>query len=241
MEKKSRIVMTVTIGIMCFILVMIIFMQFKVVNQTQETNIDVMQETELRQELANWKNKYEETKAKYDETVEMLQTYKEETVAESDTRQTLETELKSLEQALGKTDVEGEGVIITLTEKTQEELGEDEKFYAITAEDLLNIVNYLVDAGAEAISINGERVINTTNFADVGSTIKMNGQYIRENNYVIKAIGNSTYLESSIFGKAGYAEILNTSGIKAQIERSNKVQIEKYDGEYEIKYMKEAE
>ena len=241
MEKKSRILLSITIGLMCFILIMTIFMQFKVVNQTQETNIDVMQETELRQELASWKNKYDETKAKYDETVAMLQTYKEETVAESDTRQTLEAELKTLEQALGKTDVEGEGVIITLTEKTEEELEEDEKFYAITSEDLLNIVNYLVDAGAEAISINGKRVINTTNFADIGSTIKMNGQYIRENDYVIKAIGNSTHLESSIFGKDGYAEILNTSGIKAEIEKSNKVQIEKYDGEYEIKYMKEAE
>lgn len=241
MEKKGKIVMAITIGIMCFLLVMTIFMQFKVVNQTQETNIDVMQESELRQELANWKNKYEETKEKYDKTVETLGTYKEESLAETDTRKTLETELQTLEQALGKTNVEGEGVIITLAEKTQEELGEDEKFYAITAEDLLNIVNYLIDAGAEAISINGERVVSTTNFADVGNNIKMNGQYLRENDYIIKAIGNSTYLESSIFGKGGYAEILNTSGIKAEIERSNKVQIEKYDGEYEIKYMKEAE
>lgn len=240
MEKKGKIVMTVTIGIMCFLLIMIIFMQFRVVNETQETNIDVMQESELRQELANWKSKYEETKAKYDETIETLQTYKEESSAESDTRRTLETELHNLEQSLGKTDVEGQGVIIRLSEKTEQELSEDEKFYAITSEDLLNIVNYLLDAGAEAISINGERVVSTTNFADVGNTIKMNGQYIRENTYEIKAIGNSTYLESSIFGKGGYAEVLNTSGIKAEIERSNKVQIGKYNGEYEVKYMKEA-
>ena len=51
--------MIITIGLVCFLLVMIIFMQFKVVQESQETNIDTMQETELRQELASWKNKYE--------------------------------------------------------------------------------------------------------------------------------------------------------------------------------------
>ena len=70
--------MIITIGIVCFLLVMIIFMQFKVVQESQETNIDSMQEAELRQELANWKTKYEETKAKNDETTSTLKTYQEE-------------------------------------------------------------------------------------------------------------------------------------------------------------------
>ena len=241
--KKGKRSMIITISLVCFLLVMIIFMQFKVVQESQETNIDSMQETELRQELASWKTKYDETKEKYDETVSTLQTYKQESTSDEEKKATLEKELEDLQLILGKTEVEGEGVVITLTEKKDSELGEGEKREPIAAIDLVYIVNYLKDAGAEAISINGERIVNTTDIVDldVEGPIKINSKYIRENNFEIKAIGNSSYLESSIFGKNGYAEQLDASGIKAEIERSNKVKISKYTGDFETKYIQEKE
>ena len=65
--KKGKIAMTITIGIACFALVMVMTMQFKIVNETDITSIENMRETELRTELANWKQKYEETNAQYEE------------------------------------------------------------------------------------------------------------------------------------------------------------------------------
>lgn len=239
--KKGKISMTITIGIVCFLLVMTIFMQFKVVQESQDSNIDSMQEAELRQELANWKTKYEETKAKSEETANTLKTYREETTSDEKTKETLETELENLNMQLGKTDVEGEGVIITLRKKQESELAEDEEIDEITSIDLVYIVNALKDAGAEAISINGERIVSTTDMADVGGSIKINSRYLRTDTYEIKAIGNSSYLESSLFGKGGYVEQLNTSGIKADIDRNKKVTISKYTGDFETKYMQEKE
>ena len=231
--KRGKKSMIVTIGIVCFLLVMIIFMQFKVVQESQESNIDSMQEAELRQELANWKTKYEETKAKNEETSNTLKTYREES--------TLETELENLNMALGKTDVEGEGVIITFRKKEESELSEDERIDEISAIDLVYIVNALKDAGAEAISINDERIVSTTDMADVGGSIKINSKYLRTDTYIVKAIGNSSYLESSLFGKGGFVEQLDISGIKSDIERSKKVSISKYTGDFETKYMQEKE
>ena len=51
----------------------------------------------------------------------------------------LEKELTTLEQALGKTDVEGEGIIISLREKQANELSEDETITPISANDLIYI------------------------------------------------------------------------------------------------------
>lgn len=238
--KKAKIIMTITIGIMCFLLSMIIFMQFKVVEETQKANIDTMQEAELRQQLANWKSKYEETKEKYDETISTLNSYKEENMSDNKTKETLELELDNLEKALGKTDVEGEGIIITLTEKKSSELAEDEEVTPIKAEDLIYIINYLKDSGAEAISVNDERIVNTTDIKDVGEAIKIQSRFIRTNSYKIKAIGNSSYLESSIFGKGGYAEQLNSTGIKPEVQKQNKVQIYKYTGDFDIDYLENA-
>ena len=239
--KKGQKSMIITIGLVCFLLVMIIFMQFKVVQESQESNIDSMQEAELRQELANWKTKYEEAKAKYDETSATLQSYREESTSDEKTKETLENELENLNMALGKTNVEGEGVIITFRKKSESELSEDERIEEISAIDLVYIVNSLKDAGAEAISINGERIVNTTDMADVGGSIKINSRYLRTDTYEIKAIGNSSYLESSLFGKGGFVEQLNISGIKSDIERSKKVTISKYTGDFATKYMQEKE
>ena len=240
--KKGKYVMIVTISIVCFLLMMIIFMQFKVTQKSREINIDTMQEAELRQQLANLKNKYEETKKKREEVSNTLETYKQESSSDSKTQETLEKELSTLEQALGKTDVEGEGIIINLREKKDNELGEDETITPIFANDLIYIVNSLKDAGAEAISINNERIIGITDIVDIGEyvNIKINSNYIRTNEFEIKAIGNSSYLESSIFGKGGYAEQLEISGIKATVQKSNKIRINKYTGEIDFKYVEEV-
>ena len=59
--KKGKITMTITIGIMCFILIYIMFMQFKVVNETDITSLRTKRESELREELNNWQSRYEDT------------------------------------------------------------------------------------------------------------------------------------------------------------------------------------
>ena len=112
--KKGKYTMIITIGLACFTLVLIIFMQFKVVYQTDLTSIDTMREEDLRSELANWKSKYESSQEKYNETIEKLNKYKEESTSNSQTKNNLEEELKNLELMLGITDVEGPGLIITL-------------------------------------------------------------------------------------------------------------------------------
>ena len=66
--RKGKNTMIITIGISCFLLVLIIFMQFKVVYQTDITSIDTMREEDLKNELANWKVKYESSEARQETT-----------------------------------------------------------------------------------------------------------------------------------------------------------------------------
>ena len=58
--KKGKYTMTICIGCTALILTMIMFTQFKTVEETDITAIETMRETELRSELADWKTKYEE-------------------------------------------------------------------------------------------------------------------------------------------------------------------------------------
>lgn len=229
--KKGKITMVITIGIACFALVLIMSMQFKIVNETDITSIENMREAELRTELANWKSKYEETNQKYEETELKIKEYKTTSQSNEETEKLMEEELEQVNMSLGKTDVQGEGIEVTLREKNNEEIAR------INADDLLVIVNSLKMAGAEAISINEERIINMTDIVDINETfIKVNGKRILAP-YVIKAIGNSSHLESALTGNGGHLDEMKKIGQDVSIQKFNKVKILKYNDEIKSKYI----
>ncbi len=232
--KRGKVTMAIAISIACFALVLIMFMQFKIVNQTDITAIENMREAELRTELANWKAKYEETEAKYEETSSKVEEYKQTKQSNEETEKVVNTELEQINMTLGKTDVEGEGIEIILRETENEEIGK------IKSGNLLTIVNALKSAGAEAISINEERIINMSDIVTINNTfndfIKVNGQRILAP-YVIKAIGNQTYLESALLGNGGCVDELKKLGHDVSINKINRVKITKYNDEIKTKYM----
>lgn len=230
--KKGKITMIITIGIACSALVMVMTMQFKIVNETDITAIENMREAELKTELANWKEKYEEASGQYDETQAKIKEYKEKEKSDIESSELVKKELEQANTLLGKTDVEGEGIIITLRETNLEKTG------MIDANDILDIVNELRNAGAEAISVNEERIINMSDIVFINEIFvnKVNGQKI-EAPYVIKAIGNPSYLESALIGNGGPVDKMKKIGHDITIEKPNKVTIHKYNGEIKTKYI----
>ncbi len=229
--KKGKVTMAIAIAISCFVLMFVMLMQFKIVNQTDITAIENMRETELRTELANWKAKYEETNQKYNETAEKINEYKQTKQSNEETEKLVDDELKQVNMNLGKTDVQGDGIRIILKETEN----------TTRADDLLMIVNSLKLAGAEAISINNERIINMSDIVDINLNnyewfIKVNGQRILAP-YEIKAIGNQTYLESALLGNGGYVDELKKQERDISIEKANNIKITKYNDEIKTKYI----
>ncbi len=234
--KKGKVTMAIAVAISCFVLVFVMLMQFKIVNQTDITAIENMRETELRTELANWKAKYEETNQKYKETEEKINEYKKTKQSNEETEKLVDSELEQVNMNLGKTDIQGDGISINLKENSN-----DENQKKTRADDLLMIVNSLKVAGAEAISINNERIINMSDIVDINLNdyewfIKVNGQRILAP-YEIKAIGNQTYLESALLGNGGYVDELKKQERNISIEKVNNIKITKYNDEIKTKYI----
>ena len=238
--KKGKTTITITIGLACFVLVLIIFMQFKVVYQTDISSIDTMREEELKTELANLKSKYEDTEKKYQETTETLKKYKEESSTDSQTKANLQEELEKLELLLGLTNVEGTGIEITLKDPTNIEEAEKEIEHTeqrISASELMRIVNYLKDSGAEAISVNNQRIVGKTDFAQINDTtyIKINSQRVSAP-FTIKAIGDPDYLKGSLIG-TGYVDKIKSWGQTIEFNEPKKVTINKFEGNMDYKYI----
>ena len=166
---KANITMSISILIVSIIFVSVLYIQFKTVENVNETEIETMRDEELREKISLWKSKYEETNDKLQENNSKINEYLDKIESNEEASEILDEELKKSQLILGTTDVVGEGVVITLT---------DTEDHPIKASDLIDLLNELRYAGAEAISINGIRVINMTDIADIdsGKSVKLEKQ-----------------------------------------------------------------
>lgn len=226
--KNGKLTITITIGLMCLILSTVIFVQFKTINQTDITSLENMREDELRTEISNFKQKVTEVEEQLKETNLKISEYEETINTDKEASDLLVKELEQQNNILGKNPVTGSGVVITLT---------DTRAQKISPEDLRQLLNGLKTAGAEAISINGQRIVYDSYVVDLGGTfISVNGK--REvSPYIVKAIGNPTYLESELSKKQyGYIDTKLEEGKDIVLERQENILIDAYTGNLNMEY-----
>lgn len=232
--KKGKITITIIIGIMCFILTALIFLQVKTISQTNISELELMRESELKTEITSLKTKFEETVKKVTETNNKILEYEEASNEGKEASELLQQELKETEELLGKTSVTGEGIIIKLANGGEQQ---------VNAEDLLELINLLKNAGAEAISINEHRIAYDSYIVDINEKnyITIKGEYVTSP-YTIKAIGNTTYLESAVSQKNyGYIDTKISEGKQISLERATNIKIAAHDRELDFEYVKEDE
>lgn len=236
--KKASKSLIISIAITSFVLGLTMVIQFKTVTETDIAGIEMMREAELRTELASWKSKYEDAKLKIEEDDKKIEEYTKEIEENNNISELLSREVYEAEVIAGYTDVTGPGIVITL---------EDTDKMQITAEDIMSLLNELKLAGAEAISVNDQRIVALTDISNVNyqfilvNTAKELVRAKIESPYVIKAIGNQKYLESSISIKYGFLDSMESSGKVANYVLDNNITIYKYDGNLEYKYASEIE
>ena len=225
---KRQLIIASVLGIMCFLTVYLICIQFKTVDNIDVTELETMRENELRTALADWKSKYEEVTTEYEATKEKIQEYNNKIEDDEKAGELLTDDLENAKMLLGLTDVEGAGVIITITDNSEKQ---------VDSTDLLDLVNELNSAGAEAISINGQRIVPMTDIFDVNDFVVIKEKRVTSP-YVIKAIGDVTYLQSALSIKKGYLDEHKTNGYTISIKSDEKITINKYDGELKSDYIK---
>lgn len=231
--KKTNITICIVIFLMCVILVSVILMRFKTVEETDFETESAIRETELRKEISTFKSKYEQINKTLDSTNQKILEYEEQIEKNEDSSDLVNQELEQTNVLLGKDKVKGEGVVVTLIDKDNSK---------VFATDLSEIVNELKYAGAEAISINGIRILSMTDITDATNDLLLiNGQRI-SSPYEVKAIGNQTYLYSTLNAKNGFIDYYtNQYDLDINIEKQKNITIDKTNQEINFKYIKEGE
>ena len=114
--------MTITLVLMCFVLVYVMFVQFKVVEETNITEIENMREAELTEKLADWKTKCSDLEEQIKEKQDKIDEYKEAMASSQEASEILANELDNARMLLGVTDVTGDGIIVTLDDNDETQI-----------------------------------------------------------------------------------------------------------------------
>jgi len=110
-------------------------------------------------------------------------------VGNSERVQELNAQLADARLAVGLIALQGPGLIIRLDDSDRPiPPGDAAADYLVSASDVRDVLNEMWLAGAEAVSVNGERVVVTTALTDIGSSVLVNGTYLQPP-YVLSAIG----------------------------------------------------
>ncbi len=227
---KVKITMAICLGCTALILTMIMFTQFKTVDETDITAIETMRETELRTELASWKAKYEELETKLSETDSKINEYKLEIDTNANTSNLLQGEVKEAESYLGYTGLQGPGIIVTL---------KDKDFKSVNYSHVLQLVNELNTAGAEAVSINDERVVSTTEIVTIKDKMIMVNEKKISAPITVKAIGDTKYFESELNIKGGYIDQMKAEGIDVSYTIEGNLVVPAYEERLNFQHAKE--
>ena len=168
-----------------------------------------------------------------------LELYRQQAASGDEGSEALKTELEQMEITAGLTDVEGPGVTVVLEDSTQTNVTGDEADYLIHDNDIMSVINELRSAGAEAISLNGERILATSEVRCTGAVVTVNGRRYAAP-YVIFAIGDPDTLYSALTMRNGVVDILSQWGITVRVTASDQLLIPAYSGTVDYQYAKPA-
>lgn len=235
--RKMRIKAQVAIGIVCAILTFAIATQLTSVRKNVAMENKAQRTEELQLELGNEKEKNADLYLQLYTAQNELQRYREEAESSSDYASIMSDQLKRSEVLAGLTEVEGAGIVLTLTDSTwqSDSATEGQEVFLIHDGDLRQAISELAAAGAEAYSINGQRIISTTPIRCVGPVITINEQKTAPP-YEISVIGDPKTLEAAVNMRGGLADLFGAVGIGVEVRTEEKITIPRYTGAINFQY-----
>lgn len=220
----------ITIGILSMALTVGICIQLKTIKAANLDDSIQISDSNLKKYLLQVKSNNEELTQKLKDTDNELENMRKSVVNVEEDQETKD-KIKKYEVLLGLTKVQGAGIVVTVADNTNKKSGNsfesiNDSNYLVHDGNLVAIINELKIAGAEAISINGHRIVNSTNISCAGNVIQINGERVGSP-FVISAIGDKDLLYGEITKNGGTLYKLKKYGIITNVKKEDSIEIDK--------------
>lgn len=224
------------IAFVSLILGLMLAAQFKNV-QKVGGNVSIQRTEQLTAEIKKLRQENEQLTNQIQEYEEVIEKYESAAQEKGSDYQALTAELSKAKMQAGLLPLEGPGVVVTVNNLYINNIdGNGQIVQSVYYEDLLQLVNELNAAGAEAIAINDERIIATSEIRNAGDYIVINTNR-HSVPFEIKAIGNPENLEAALKLLGGVVDNLGEI-LDIKIRKEDKLIIPKYEGVINYKFAK---
>lgn len=221
------------IALVGVVLGLMMSMQFKVQEQVVLKDLAGRQRS---QDLADQLEKAENERDALMGETEELRTQLRDVANSQAEYQTLVKQMEQAQLHAGLIPVAGPGVVVTMDDSARPvSPGENPNNFIIHDEDVLRVINELSAARAEAISINGQRVVGRTEIRCTGPVITINGVRTAPP-LVITAIGNPADLEAAINMRGGIGETLKVYGLQFSVRKETALTVPAYKSSLKLQY-----
>jgi uncharacterized protein YlxW (UPF0749 family) len=145
--------------------------------------------------------------------------------------QQLSTRIKELQMMSGLTPVTGPGVTVRLSDNPNASSGAVGSFAPglVHDFDILQVVNELRSAKADAIAVNGTRITGYTPIRCVGPVFYINWE-AAASPFVVEAIGDPDTLSSALKMPLGIVDNLKNQTLGVQVSRARRVHLAATEG-----------
>lgn len=221
------------------VVVIAISVQIKTIDSaTKNVGANLRDKSGLRDELLNLQSTYKVLRNELEKAEKRLEKMRSIASTKSEADKKNELAIKKNNMLLGLTDISGKGLIIYIEENKEINATDvlNINGYLVHEEDILYIINELFNAGADAISINNQRIVSTTSVRCDGNIIRINEQMVGVP-IIIKAIGYPERLDGAMTRPGGYLEVMANDGILIRVEKSENISIPKFDGVFSYEYL----
>lgn len=216
------------IAFVCVVLGIMLAVQFRTTQDIKST-VPFQRIEDLSQRLA-------QTEKERDTLLEEVKNLKD-----SASNEVVQKEMQNIKMGAGITPVGGKGIIITIDDsKRQSKTGENPNLYLIHDDDILKVINELWASGAEAVSINEQRLIANSEIRCAGPTLSVNNTRYSPP-YDIRAIGEPKNLENALKMRGGVVETLQFWGIQVTIKQLDDIVVPGYKGTFRFEYAQPIE
>lgn len=214
-----KIARNIAMTVVCILLGIMLALQYKSINYNQSlATYENKRMNELKDDLIKLQEQKNSLQERLKELEKDNQTYANAKAGDSAAAQQLKDDLNKARIFAGLVDVKGKGIVVTL---------DNNAFIHVEDYDILNVVNELRAAGAQAISVNDERIVAMTEIREAGQYIMINGKQF-EAPFVIKAISDPDDLERSLTLIGGVVEGLEEAQLNVSIKKANEVVIKRF-------------
>lgn len=236
MNKKEYIKAQIAIGVLCAALSFAVVLQYKSVKSNMK-NVTLTSEQErivLREENAALKEKNADLALQMGVMQNDIEEYRNAAEKNGDYEAALTGQLRRAEALAGLSSLSGQGVKIVLSDSSATGEGAVEEFI-IHDSDLRLVITELAAAGAEAISINGQRIVAMSAVRCVGPVITIN-EVKTAPPFEILAIGDKKTLEAAVNMRGGIADLFANYKIDLQMTTLDEIKIPRYTGVFRLNY-----